>query len=127
MPVRLPDFTESEKALVAAALKERFGTNMPEIKEVETEIRLSPGDRELTDCPALFWIAGECAFVLSKTGDHHFRAMFYYSVRERYSLGREEFDDLGDCVTLLLRLQADQERERAGVKSGTTGQDLKQL
>jgi hypothetical protein len=125
MPARTPDFTESEKALVAAALKERFGSEVP-FDEAEAEIRLSPGDRELTTCPTLFWKAKDCAFVISKTGSHHYRSMFYYSVRERYGTGKEEYDDLGDCVTVLLRLQADQEQERAGVTSGATAKDLSQ-
>ena len=63
----IPGFSASDLALAKACLKERFGKDI-EIQEVETEVRLSPGDRELALCPALYWKEDGCAFVLSKTG-----------------------------------------------------------
>ena len=48
---------------------------------------------------------------------------FYYSLTEQYGTGRD-FDDLADCVVTTLRLQADQEKDRAGATSGKTGADL---
>jgi hypothetical protein len=113
----IPEFSASDIKLVQATLKERFGAEVAdkvEIKEAETEIRISPGDRELTDCPALFWIVGDCAFVISRTGPVGYRAMFYYSVKERFGTGKEEYDNLGDCIITLLKAQEDEENRRAG-------------
>lgn len=108
-----PGFSTSDLKLVQATLKERFG-HEAEIQEVETEIRLSPGDRELTLCPALFWIVDDCAFVLSRTGFSAYRAMFYYSVKDRFGTGKEEYDSLGDCVITLLKVQEEKDAERRG-------------
>ena len=36
-----------------------------------------------------------------------------------------EFDDLLECVTALLRAQADHEKERKGVHSGKSGRELR--
>lgn len=111
----IPEFSAADIKLVQATLKERFGAQVAdgvEIKEVETEIRLSPGDRELTVCPALFWIVGDCAFVVSRTGQAEYRAMFYYSVKDRFATGRETYDNLGDCVISLLKVQEEEDAKR---------------
>jgi len=113
----LPAFSASDIQLVQATIKERFG-HEAEIKEAETEIRLTAGDRELTVCPALFWIVGDCAFVVSRTGPAAFRAMFYYSVKERFGTGQEEYDNLGDCVITLLKVQEEQDAKRRSETAG---------
>lgn len=113
----IPEFSESDIKLVQATLKERFGAQVVsqvEIKEAETEVRLSPGDRELTLCPALFWIVGDCAFVVSRTGQAEFRAMFYYSVKDRFATGKETYDNLGDCLISLLKVQEEEDAKRRG-------------
>lgn len=110
--MRIPGFSASDLALVQATLKERFCHDV-EVQEVETEVRLSPADRELTLCPALFWKAEGCAFVVSKTGPAGYRAMFYYSVKDRYTTAREEYDNLGDCIITLLKAQEEIGRQHA--------------
>ncbi len=112
----IPAFSASDLKLVQATLKERFGAaaDQVEIKEAETEIRLSPADRELTLCPALFWIVGDCAFVVSRTGQAAYRAMFYYSVKDRFGTGQEEYDNLGDCLITLLKVQEEEQARRDG-------------
>ena len=113
----IPGFSASDLKLAQATLKERFGAavaDQVEIKEAETEIRLSPADRELTLCPALFWIVGDCAFVVSRTGHAAYRAMFYYSVKDRFGTGQEEFDNLGDCLITLLKVQEEEQARRDG-------------
>lgn len=109
----IPAFSASDLKLVQATLKERFGHEV-EIKEAETEVRVSPGDRELTTCPALFWIVDGCAFVVSRTGLAAYRTMFYYSVKERFGTGTEEYDNLGDCVITLLKVQEEMDVKRKG-------------
>ena len=111
MKKAIPDFTETERWIVETTLKERYG-KLPEVKLADVELRLSPSDRELTLCPAFFWAEREAGFVLAKTGDNRFRCQFYYSVREQYGTGRNEYDELGECVSALLKLQADHEAQR---------------
>ncbi|MBI5329858.1 MAG: hypothetical protein HZB71_04520 [Betaproteobacteria bacterium] len=106
-----PDFSASDLKLVQATIKERFGREA-EIHEVETEVRLNPGDRELAACPALYWKVDDCAFVVSRTGHAAYRAMFYYSVKDRFATGKEEYDNLGDCVISLLKVQEEQDAKR---------------
>jgi hypothetical protein len=103
----IPDFTDAERWCVETTLLERYGRKV-EIEQADIELRLDPVLPLLTVCPALYWKEG-AAFVISKVGDGRFRAQFFYSVREQYGTGREEYDDLADCVVTLLKLQADQE------------------
>ncbi|MCS6786317.1 MAG: hypothetical protein NZ524_04690 [Thiobacillaceae bacterium] len=112
MPI--PPFSAADLNLVRAILKERYGREV-EVQEVETEVRLSPADRELTLCPALFWKDEQemCAFVVARTGPSAYRAMFYYSVKDRFGTGREEYDSLGDCVVTMLKVQEEVARQRA--------------
>ena len=46
-----------------------------------------------------------------------------HAASRRRSTGRD-FDDLAECVTTTLKLQADHEKDRAGAGSGKTGADL---
>ena len=52
-----------------------------------------------------------------------YRSQFFYSALEQFGTGRD-LDDLAECVTTTLRLQADHEKDRAGVTPGKTGADL---
>jgi hypothetical protein len=109
----IPDFTEADLRLVDVALRERYGSPI-EVQEVETEIRLMPADRELTVCPALYWEDGDqCRFVVSKTGLDKFRSMFFWSVKDRFATGKEEYDNLGDCLVTTLKMQEEAARRRA--------------
>lgn len=109
----IPDFTEVEMKLVQAALGERYG-QAPEVQGVEVEIRLMPADRELTLCPAIYWEDSDrCRFVVSKTGRDKFRSMFFWSVKDRFSTGKEEYDNLGDCLVTTLKIQEEAAARRA--------------
>ena len=61
--------------------------------------------------------------MIFKIAQNRYRSQFYYSMTEQYGTGHD-FDDLAECVTTTLRLQADHEKNRAGVTSGKTGADL---
>jgi len=113
----VPDFTDAERWLVESTLKERYGKSV-DVQLADAELRLNPGDRELTLCPTLFWKGEDVAFVISKVGESRFRTQFYYSVLEQFGTGREEYDDLLECVTTVLRVQADHALERAGASGG---------
>ena len=110
-------FSDADWALVQSALRERFGRQV-NVDEVETEIRLNPADRELTVCPALYWVEDGCNFVVSKTGDNQFRSMFFWSVKDRFSTGKEEYDNLGDCMVTTLKMQEEAARQRAAETAG---------
>ncbi|MDD5364180.1 MAG: hypothetical protein PHR30_02470 [Gallionellaceae bacterium] len=108
----IPDFTEVELRLLDVALRERYGCAV-EVQEVETEIRLMPADRELTVCPAVYWEDAErCRFVVSKTALDKFRSMFFWTVKDRFSTGKEEYDNLGDCLVTTLKMQEEAARLR---------------
>ncbi len=108
----IPDINDTEQRIVRSSLDERWGKDKVEFHLVDVEARLDPSDRELTECPALYWEQGDCHFVVIKTADNRYRTQFYYGNREQYGTGIHEYDELGDCVISLLRLQADHERDR---------------
>ncbi len=110
-------FSDADWHLVQAALHERFGRQV-NVDEVETELRLNPADRELTVCPALYWKEDGCNFVVSKTGDNQFRSMFFWSVKDRFSTGKEEYDNLGDCLVTTLKMQEEAARLRDAETAG---------
>jgi hypothetical protein len=112
----IPAFTSADMNLVHVALRERFGREMS-VEDVETEIRLNPADRELTVCPALYWEDDGCRFVVSKTGENSFRSMFFWSVKDRFATGKEEYDNLGDCLVTTLKMQ----EEAAQLRNAESG------
>jgi len=112
----IPDISDTEKWSVRSTLDERWGKDKVELHIVDVEARLSPADRELTECPALYWEQGECHFVIIKTDQSRYRTQFYYGNREQFGTSIPEYDNLSECVLSLLRLQADHELKRAQEK-----------
>jgi hypothetical protein len=108
----IPDFTSLEKSIIQQSIDERWRNGHVVAEEVEVELRLSKADRDVTPCPAMYWEHQECTFVIAKTGESLYRSQFFYSAKEQFNTGIEEYTDLGDCVLFLLRLQADHESER---------------
>ena len=111
----IPDFTPEETKVVNDTLQERYGQPI-EVQLVDVELRLSPDDSQVTDCPAIYWENGACHFVLAKTGDSMFHSQFFYGNREQFGTGRHQYDDILDCLVTTLRVQADNELERNKVK-----------
>jgi len=107
----VPDISDSERWVVAATLKERYGKPV-EVQLADVELRLDPAVPDLTVCPALVWKEQGAGFVISKVGDNRYRCQFFYSVREQYGTGKAEYDDLLECVVALLKLQADHAAKR---------------
>jgi hypothetical protein len=119
----IPDFTDDERDLVARLLQRRYaGPVAMELAEVE--LLLGPAEVEPTGCPALYWSARGAHFVVCKTGEARFRCQFFYTDADHYGTGRDEYDDLERCTLELLRVQADHEKQSAGVSSGATAADL---
>ncbi len=109
----IPDITDSELWVVESTLKERYGKPV-DIQVADVELRLDPGSPVLTSCPAMVWKEQGAGFVIVKVDDCRYRCQFFYSVREQYGTGREIYDDLLECVTALLRVQADHAAQREG-------------
>lgn len=121
----VPDFNSAERWVIESALKERYGHIVP-IELADSELKLDPDTPLLTTCPTVFWSERGCNFLIFKTAEDRYRCQFFYSDEEHYGTGRAEFDELAECVGLLLKLQADHEKEREGVHSGMTGGEIKQ-
>ena len=119
----IPDFDAQERRQIDVALALRFG-HAPGLEPADSELRLDPGTPVLTSCPTLYWTVQDCHFLLFKTGERRYRCQFFYTENEHYGAGATEFGDLRECITALLRGQADQDKERKGVRSGLTGEQI---
>jgi len=102
----IPDFNESELWVVSSTLEERYHQEI-EYDLGEAEIRLHPGDRELTPCPVVMWHVGKTGFIIFKSGAERYRCQFFYRIHQQYGTGIEEYDNIAECVTSLLQVQAD--------------------
>ena len=51
---RIPDINDNELWIAETTLQERYGEKK-DIQTVDTEVRVNSSDRELTECPALYW------------------------------------------------------------------------
>lgn len=109
----IPDFTDAERWVVQSALKERFGAALPAVDTAEAELQLDPASETLTVCPALQWNSRDAAFVLFKLGAKRFRGIFFYEIHEQYDTGSQEYEEIGDCVSALLKLQEENAARRA--------------
>ena len=116
----IPDFTDSEFQLVNQILLERYGRLVP-LQSAEVELLLKTEDKEPTPCPALYWNELGAEFIVAKAGEQRFRCQFFYSADEQFGTGRDTYDNLGDCVTTLLQLQADHHGTRAAALTETLG------
>jgi hypothetical protein len=112
MQDKIPDFTDTELWVIRQAVAERFRREV-EIQQADAELRLNPGDRELTLCPVVYWRDGQAQFVIFKTGVQAYRNQFFYSVLKQYGTGRDEYTDIGECVMILLQVQADHAAKNA--------------
>jgi hypothetical protein len=123
----IPDIDDAERWVVESALRERYGRRVA-TQLADAELKLTPEDAGLTSCPTLYWEERGAAFVLAKTAEGRYRPMFFYPAEpaEQYGTGRREYDDLLECITAVLRVQADHEKQRLGVGSGDTADDLRE-
>ena len=113
MSKNIADFNDSELWSIRSTLKERYGEDVG-IELGDSEIRLHPGDRELTEVPVVYWQARGSNFVIFKLGDRNYRGQFYYRGYQQYGTGKPEYDDITTCTVELLQVQADHEAKESG-------------
>lgn len=118
--MNIPDFTDTEWQLVNQILFERYSRLVP-LQAVDVDLQLDPASEQLTSCPALYWEGLGAEFIVAKVADQRYRCQFFYSAQEQFGTGRDVYDNLGDCVTTLLRLQADHHGTRAAALTETLG------
>jgi len=117
------DFTEAEQKLVANVLLQRYG-KLVALQLADSELQLDSARDELTLCPTLYWSELGAQFVVCKTGDGVYRCQFFYSDKEQFGTGRDQFSDLDECVMTVLQVQSDHARQQAGLFSGATARNL---
>ena len=123
MTTTIPPFTDRELNLVRQTLRERYGADTP-VEVADAELMLDQLTQALDTCPTVTWQERTANFVVSKTGDNRFRCQFYYIETEQFGTGKDEYDNLGDCLITLLQVQADHELTRQGIKSGMNAVDF---
>ena len=111
--IKIKDFSETDVWTVQQTLDERWGKGKIEAQLADVEIRLRPGDRELSTCPALFWEYKNSNFVIFKTGRSTYKTQFYYKGRDQYGTEVPSFDNILDCVVTVLQVHSDLERDKA--------------
>ncbi len=123
MHFQVADFTDFELGMVERLVEQRYGEPVP-VEVADSELRLDPGSDELSLCPTLYWTARGAHFVVFKVAESRYRCQFFYTDADHYGTGREEYDDLSDCVLTLLRVQSDHERASAeeSAKASAMGQ-----
>ena len=119
----IPDFTAAEHKRVAALLFDRYGKLVP-TQLADSELQLGADSAQLTLCPALYWNERGAHFILCKVAADRYRCQFFYSETEQYGTGKDEYNDLRECVMTLLQVQSDHERQLANVSSGATAANL---
>jgi hypothetical protein len=113
MPVA--GFDDSELWVIRETLKKRYGEDR-EYKLAGCELQLNPSDPALTICPIVFWSARDCNFVIFKVVEQEYGCQFFYDAQEQYGTGPKKYDNLAECLTTLLQVQADHEKDRAGIR-----------
>lgn len=123
MSIPVPDFSAAECELVAELLQQRYNQSvLPQL--ADCELQLDPASDAMTLCPTLYWSERGAHFVVSKLAAERYRCQFFYADADQYGTGHDSYTDLRRCVLTLLRVQADHERQSAGVSSGATAVDL---
>jgi hypothetical protein len=108
----IPDITEAEQWTLSITLKERWPDMDIELQLADVEIRMYQDDRELTECPAIFWQVDEASFVIIKVAERIYRSQFYYRGYQQYGTGAKDFDDIAECVVTMLQVHTDRETVR---------------
>lgn len=115
----VPDINDNELWIIETTLKERYGRQI-EVQLADSDIRLSPSDRDTTVCPTVYWQIDDCNFVVFKTGENLYRCQFFYKPYKQMGTGIAEYDNLTECIVSLLQVQADYTAEQRGMDCAST-------
>lgn len=108
----IADFNDSELWIIKTTLQERYKQDI-EIQLADSELKLDPLSSNLTWCPTVYWEVDGVSFVIFKIALQRYRCQFFYDEQEHYGTGIDEYDNIADCVTILLQVQADHETQQA--------------
>jgi len=111
---KIPDSTSTELWVIRTTLRERCGEGV-ELHLAGAELRGDSGRTLTTGCPVVFWRERGANFTIHKAGELGYRAQCFYTPAEQFSTDRREFDEIGECATAVLQVQADDERTLAGM------------
>ena len=106
----IPNFTPNDIETVRQLVHQMYRETI-EIQLANSEILLDLKPEQRINCPTLFWHVHGANFAVIRSGLDRFRCQFFYTPYEQYGTGQEEYDSLEQCVTTLLQVQADHDRD----------------
>ena len=112
----IAEFTDTELWMISTTLQERYGREIA-LELADAELRLSPEAQTTSACPTVYWQAQGTNFVIFKLGDKHFRCQFYFRGFQQFGTGRSDYDDITECVTALLQVEADYRQQQSQAES----------
>lgn len=119
----MTDYTETELKALQEALFRRYRQEI-EIHLADCEVQPDLGIDDIVERPAVFWNALGCNFIVIKMDRNRFHGRYFYNPHEQLPQQHKEYSNALNCVSSLLRDEADHSREAHGVYSGSTGADL---
>ena len=108
----IPNFTPADIETVRQLVHQRYRETI-QIQLADSELMLDLKRGQPVDCPTLFWHVHGANFTVIRNGLNRFRCQFFYTPHDQYGTDREEYDSLEQCVTTLLQVQADHERDHS--------------
>ena len=106
----IPNFTPAENETVRQLVHQRYQETI-EIQLADFELMLDLKREQRVDYPTLFWHIHGANFAVIRSGLNRYRCQFFYTPHDQHGTGREEYDSLEQCVTTLLQVQANHERD----------------
>lgn len=116
-------FSAREKHLISQTLLERFGHPVA-LQPVDAELQLNLLKEEFAFCPSIMWTESGANFIIFKTGDERYRCLFYYNEAMLFGTGKDEYNNLGDCVVTLLQVHSDQEEQSRKTRNAMNSIDF---
>ena len=105
----IPNFAPADIETVQQLVYQRYGRGI-EIQLTNPELMLNPTGEQQIDYPTVFWHVHRANFAVIRSGLNRFRCKFFYTPHDQHGTGRKEYDSLEQCVTTLLQIQANHER-----------------
>jgi hypothetical protein len=106
----IPKFTPADIETVRQLVHQKY-QEMIQVQLADSELMLDPKREQPVSRPTLFWHVHGANFAVILNGLNRFQCQFFYTPHDQYGTGREEYDSLEQCVTTLLQVQANHERD----------------